>query len=250
MTMALAITGETSQVRFGTTLLKYKIRRSSRRATVSIAVVPGEGLVVTAPSRATLKRLDELVHQKGHWITQRLKRQSDLPPPLPGREFVSGETYRYLGKQYLLKVGTPSSGSVLGLHGAYLTIALPKDLPDRLRASQARLALGGWYRTKATDYLPRRAAQWAAKLGVEVPRLMVSEPEKRWGSASKDGTIRINWRVMQAPATLVDYVLVHELTHLIHEDHSREFWAAVGRVMPDYEDRKKRLRELGPGLVW
>jgi predicted metal-dependent hydrolase len=88
-------------------------------------------------------------------------------------------------------------------------------------------------------------------MGLEVPKVLVSTPEKRWGSASsKDGTLRINWRVMQAPLSLLDYVLVHELVHLIHEDHSREFWASVGRVIWDYDDRKRRLRELGPRLVW
>jgi predicted metal-dependent hydrolase len=113
--------------------------------------------------------------------------------------------------------------------GASLSLALPKNFPERLRATQARLARVGWDQA--------------------LPKVSVSAPEKRWGSAAKDGTIRINWRVLQAPVTLVDYVLVHELTHLIHEDHSREFWATVGRVMPDYENRKTRLRELGPGLV-
>jgi predicted metal-dependent hydrolase len=91
---------------------------------------------------------------------------------------------------------------------------------------------------------------WAPKLGLDAPRVVVSEPAKRWGSASADGTLRINWRVMQAPMTLVDYVLVHELTHLVRQHHGREFWATIGRVMPDYEARKRRLRELGPVLVW
>lgn len=248
--MALAITNESSRVQFGQTLLEYKIKRSGRSKTVSIAVIPEEGLVVTAPTRATRQRLDDLVRRKGAWVIQRLKRQSDLPPPLPVREFVSGETYKYLGRQYRLKVETRSKGGLVRLHGAYLTITLDKGQPERLRTSQAGLALVGWYRARATDYLPRRASQWASKLGLEDPKIVISEPAKRWGSASKNGTLRINWRIIQAPVTLVDYVLVHELTHLIHEDHGREFWATVGRVMPDYEERKKRLRDLGPGLVW
>jgi predicted metal-dependent hydrolase len=248
--MAVAIAGESSRVQFGQTLIEYRIRRTSRAKTVSIAIVPEEGLVVTAPERATTQRLDELVRQKGAWVLQRLKRRSDLPPPLPVREFVSGETFKYLGRQYRLKVRVAGEGEPVGLHGAHLILTLPRGASEALRASLVRSALVGWYRARAQDYLPRRASQWTPKLGLKSPRILVSEPEKRWGSASKDGSLRINWRVMQAPVTLVDYVLVHELTHLIHEDHSREFWATVGRVLPDYEDRKKRLRELGPGLVW
>jgi predicted metal-dependent hydrolase len=79
---------------------------------------------------------------------------------------------------------------------------------------------------------------------------VVAEPPKRWGSTTKNGNVRINWRVLQCPVSLVDYVLAHELVHLIHEDHSRAFWAALGRIMPDYEERKRRLRAMGPRLVW
>jgi hypothetical protein len=247
---ALAVTGECSRVQFGQSVLVYRVRRTNRTKTVSIAVVPGQGIVVTAPLRATEQRLNELVRRKGAWALQRLKRQSDLPPPLPVREFVSGETYKYLGRQYRLKVEPSSGVGSVRLHGATLTLAVKAGVPDPERASAARRALIQWYRQRAKEYLTRRASLWAEKLDLTQPRIIITEPAKRWGSASKDGTLRINWRVIQAPAMLVDYVLVHELVHLIHEHHGREFWAAVGRLMPDYEDRKKRLRELGPRLVW
>jgi predicted metal-dependent hydrolase len=113
----------------------------------------------------------------------------------------------------------------------------------------ARAALVDWYRRLAASRLPEDTARWAQKLGVAVPRVIVSEPEKRWGSCSK-GVVRLNWRILQAPVSLIDYVVAHEVTHLLHEDHSRTFWATLGRVMPDYEARKVRLRELGPSLVW
>jgi predicted metal-dependent hydrolase len=203
-----------------------------------------------APARATQKRLDELVRQKGPWIIRRLKRQSDLSPPLPEREWVSGETYLYLGRQYRLKAVTAATGELVRLRGAALTLTVERGLSDSEKNRRARLALIRWYRDRAAEYLPRRAALWAPKLGLDAPRVAVSEPAKRWGSANADGTLRINWRVMQAPATVVDYVLVHELTHLVHQHHGREFWATMGRVMADYEERKKRLRELGPVLVW
>jgi predicted metal-dependent hydrolase len=247
---AFASVGESSAVQFGRTLLAYQIRRSQRRSTVSIAVVPQEGLVVTAPVKATTERLDALVRRKGAWIAQRLKHQDELPPTLPPREFVSGETFKYLGRQCRLrvKVGTPV-GQVR-LHGSYLGLILDKTLPASQRTPRARQALVEWYRAKAREYLPRRAAQWAPKLGLPEPRIVVAEPPKRWGSTTKNGTVRINWRVLQCPASLVDYVVAHELVHLIHEDHSRAFWATLGRIMPDYEERKKRLRAMGPRLVW
>lgn len=230
-----------AEVQYGRTRLTYEIRRTKRNKTVSIAVMPGGSVVVTAPARATRARLNELVRRKGTWIVSRLKRGSDLPPPLPEREFISGEGYKYLGRQYRLKVAIQGVGAGVRLHGAELVAAGSHDV---------RRLLVDWYKARAREYLPLRAALWAAKLGVNLTRLLVSEPAKRWGSASRDGSLRINWRIMQAPVTLVDYVLLHELTHLIHEDHSREFWATLGRIMPDYEERKRRLRELGPVLVW
>jgi len=244
---ALVLHTESSRVQFGRTELEYQIRRTSRDKTVSLAVVPQQGLVVTAPRRATTKRLDSIVREKAAWVVRRLKRQSDLPPPIPQREFVSGETYLYLGRQYRLKIAKGAREAEVCLRAGQLHVPMQTSLAG---SQVARAALIAWYKTRAADYLSRRAKQWAKKLGLEAPRLLVSEPRKRWGSASKDGSLRINWRVIQAPTTLVDYVLVHELAHLIHEDHSREFWATVGRVLPDYEERKARLRELGPKLVW
>jgi predicted metal-dependent hydrolase len=246
----LASAGESSKVQFGRTLLEYQIQRSSRRSTVSIAVVPRAGLVVTAPERATTKRLDELVRRKGAWIVQRLKRQEELPPPLSEREFVSGETFKYLGRQYRLRVEVGALEDRVRLHGAFLTLTMAKGPGGYKRSDQARHTLVGWYRRKAKEYLPRRIALWAPRLGLPVPQIIVAEPAKRWGSVAKNGAVRLNWRVLQAPVALVDYVIAHELVHLIHEDHSRTFWATLGRIMPDYEERKARLRAIGPRLVW
>jgi predicted metal-dependent hydrolase len=95
-----------------------------------------------------------------------------------------------------------------------------------------------------------RARFWSAKLDLAEPEIILVEPRKRWGSASTSGTVRINWRIIQAPLSLVDYVVLHELVHLRHPNHTHHFWAAMGRVMPDYEERKAKLRLLGPQLEW
>jgi predicted metal-dependent hydrolase len=197
--IAFASTGESSAVQFGRTLLAYQIRRSQRRSTVSIAVVPQAGLVVTAPAKATTARLDVLVRQKGAWIAQRLKHQDELPPALPEREFVSGETFKYLGRQYRIRVEAGAPGGQVRLHGPYLNLILDKALPASQRTPRARQALVEWYRDKAWEYLPRRATLWGSRLGLPSPRIVVAEPPKRWGSTAKNGTVRINWRVLQCP---------------------------------------------------
>ena len=86
--------------------------------------------------------------------------------------------------------------------------------------------------------------------GLEAPSVIVCEQKKRWGSCDSLGVLRLNWRIIQAPGKLIDYVLVHEVAHICNRNHDRKFWASVARRMPDYEERKARLRELGPSLVW
>lgn len=97
---------------------------------------------------------------------------------------------------------------------------------------------------------PERVAAWRAKAGLPVPRVVIADQQKRWGSCDQRGTIRLNWRIIQAPMRLVDYVVVHELVHLRHRGHGRDYWQAVGRVMPDYERRRENLRACGVGLAW
>jgi predicted metal-dependent hydrolase len=132
----------------------------------------------------------------------------------------------------------------------WLHLPIPPSLHEEDRAAFVRAALLDWYEPRAANRLKARVKLWAGKLHVKEPKLLLVEPRKRWGSASASGTVRLNWRIIQAPLSLVDYVVVHELVHLEHANHTSEFWAAIGRVMPDYEDRKTRLRHLGPQLEW
>jgi predicted metal-dependent hydrolase len=248
--MILPVAHELSTVQYGTTQLKYRILRTARRKTVSIAVDPQSNIFVTAPTQATKTRLDEIVRQKGQWISKRIKRQSDLPPPLAKREYVTGETYLYLGRQYRLRVLLGAMTEPVRAFNGTLSITVNSELTPNERAKCVKGSLLTWYEAHARTYLTHRIGVWEKKLGVTAAKLVITEPKKRWGSASANGTVRINWRIIQAPRTLSDYVLLHELTHLVHKNHSRPFGASLGRVMPDYDERKNRLREMGPRLIW
>jgi hypothetical protein len=98
--------------------------------------------------------------------------------------------------------------------------------------------------------VPDRLAEVCRMARVDKPSIIICEQRKRWGSCDARGTLRINWRIVQAPIPLIEYVLGHELVHLAHRSHGPEFWATLGRMMPDYEERRRRLREMGPGLEW
>ena len=116
--------------------------------------------------------------------------------------------------------------------------------------AQVRAALISWLRRHAEERLLERVDAWRMKAGVSMPQVLVADQRKRWGSCDQGGTIRLNWRTIQAPMRLVDYVVVHELTHLLHRRRGREYWQSVGRFMPGYERRREELRELGGRLMW
>ena len=238
---------ETSAVTWGGTELSYTIRRSPRRKkTVAVTVDPYGSVLVVAPERVGTDRLDSIVGRKAEWIARRIRRADAQPPPLSPREFVSGESVLYLGRHYRLKVVPDATGRAK-LRGGWLHVPAPAGAGD---TEAVRAALVAWFRRRALDRLPERVEAWHAKAGVPMPLVRVASQRKRWGSCDQAGTIRLNWRIIQAPMRLVDYVVVHELVHLRHRGHGRDYWRAVGRVMPDYERRRRDLRAHGAFLVW
>ena len=238
---------ETSSITWGDTRLPYVIRRSPRRKkTVAVTVDPSGDVLLVAPEQFSTSRLDAVVRRKAAWIVQRLRHVQSHDPPSPPREFVSGESVLYLGRHYRLKVHPNATGEAK-LRGGWLHVPA---LAGAQQTAHVRAALVAWLRGHAAGRLPERVAAWRARAGVEMPRIVIADQQKRWGSCDRNGTIRLNWRIIQAPMRLVDYVVVHELVHLRHRGHGRDYWRALGRVMPDYERRREDLRQRGVGLAW
>jgi len=211
-----------------------------------VAIDPEEGVLLTAPTATPVERLDRVVRTKARWIVERLRRQSDLPPALHEREFVGGETFLYLGKQYRLAIDHAREGAAL-LHG-HLVVGAPHVLAGK--SAHVRRALATWYRQHAQERLPEIASVWAHKLHVEVGAVLMREQRRRWGSCDRSGLLRLNWRIIQAPRACIEYVVAHEVVHVRHPNHTPAFWAVLGRAMPDYERRRARLKALGASLVW
>ncbi|HEV3077025.1 MAG TPA: SprT family zinc-dependent metalloprotease [Thermoanaerobaculia bacterium] len=242
---------ERSTIRFGMRTIAFTVRRSARRKTVSIAVDARDGVTVAAPVGVDLPRIERLVFGKARWIVEAQRRYEDVEPGPPAREFKTGETFRYLGKQYRLRVASGERPHpAVKLLGSWLAVALPPSAIREERREVARRALVAWYRRRAVEVLPERVVHWSGKLGLAAPPVLVRETRARWGSCDPRGNVRLNWRILQAPRRLVDYVVAHELVHLIHRNHGQEFWAALGRVMPAYEERRRTLRRVGPQYFW
>lgn len=241
---------ERSEIQFGLTRIPFLIRRSDRRATVALTIENNGGLVVTAPSEASIDRLNAVVRQKAKWVVQRIRLVRENPPSVSAREFVTGETVLYLGRQFRLKVIERAEEDYPRIWAGWYEVPVAPGLQGDDLRRDVRRRLAGSLKQHADLYLPDRLDEVCRQMRVERPSIIVCEQRKRWGSCDAKGTLRINWRIVQAPIPLIEYVLAHEVVHLTHLSHGPEFWATLGQGMPDYEDRRKRLRALGPALEW
>jgi len=241
---------ERSEVQFGTTRIPFSIRRSQRRKTVALTIEPPGRLLVTAPFGVSVDKLNGVVRSKAPWVVERIKRASDRPPPPPERELVTGETVLYLGRQLRLKVVERAGDEPPRMRKGWYEVPIPPGLQGEARRREVHHRLAASLRGHAALYLPKRLAALCRRARIKAPPMVVREQKKRWGSCDARGTLRINWRIIQAPPSLVDYVLAHEVAHVEHPSHGPAFWAALGRIMPDYEARRAVLRRVGGKLEW
>src|SRR5450756_2029502 len=212
---------------YGDTVIRFYPVYSSRRKTAEIAVVaPGE-VVVTAPEGKSDEELISVARQKARWITQQLFRLKDVRFQPVVRELVNGESLLYLGRNYRLNLVLDEKlrkPSITLLHGVF------QIRTKSMEHEYLRPFLVNWYRVKAALRIKTRIAYFAPKLGVEAKVVRIKEQEKRWGSCAKDGTLYFNWRGVLAPAHILDYIVVHELCHLIEQRHSSRFWSLLSLI--------------------
>lgn len=221
--------------------IRYELRWMPRRRTVGITVEPDRRVVVLAPRTANVERVATFVSRRIRWIRRQWERIESLPPPMPPRQWVAGETHRYLGRQYRLKF-LKADESTVKLLGGYFVVSLPVHSPSRVRE-----LLEAWYRERAEALLPIRVEQ-ALKttkwLEVGMPEIRVGLLHYRWGSTSPSGRVLFNVDLVKVPLPCVDYVVAHELVHLRIPNHSPAFWRMLGRVMPDWKRWRERLERV------
>ena len=228
----------------GSTTVDYTVRRSARRRkTVQISVVNGE-VIVAAPRRTPARELEAIVRERAAWIMKKLAEEARKPAPA---RFVTGEKLPYLGEDISLTVTLshdPKPTVRFARRG--FSVSVPANLDDEQRVDAIRAALTAWYRDRAAEHLPNIVENWLPRFGGDKPtKILIRNQKQRWGSCSADGTLRFNWRVMMLKPSLIEYIVVHELAHLAHQNHSRDFWDHVATAMPDAQQRRKALRQAG-----
>ncbi len=240
----------TRRIQLGNTDVAYAFRRGKRR-TIGMAVGP-DGLEVSAPRWVTVGEVESALREKSDWIARKLVEMQERQEQLGATRIVwaDGVVLPYLGDQ--LQVVLDSSRA-LKKNSAQFELAQPGPLPlcHTLRVGlplnaeppQIRDAVQAWLMRQAKALFVERLNHFAPQLGVQWQRVSLSSAATRWGSASADGAIRLNWRLVHHKRDVIDYVVAHELSHLRVMDHSPRFWETVQSIMPDYAQRRRVLKD-------
>lgn len=231
----------TRETRLGDTLVAYEFQRGQRR-TIGLSVGP-QGLSVRAPRWTPLAEVDALVQRKADWVLAKLRQLQQASRLAPAViEWRDGAAIPYLGRSLVLALAPEHRFDKAGaaLDGERLLLALARDAgPERLRDSAQ-----AWLMREARRIFLQRLDHFAPRLGVRYSGLKLSSAATRWGSASADGSIRLNWRLVHLSLEMIDYVVAHELSHLREMNHSPDFWGVVASVLPDYDQRRQALRRV------
>lgn len=220
-----------------------KVERTKRSKTASLKV-EDEQVIIVVPHDLTIERVEQIVADKHRWILDKIALHQQATPA-SSKRYVSGEAFPYLGRNYRLKL----------LNGTYKPLKLINGrLQLTLRKSPiqdyfTRGALIRWYKRNAARKFNEKVGRYAKVVGVKPNSINIKSFKSRWGSCSAEGDVDFNWVIVMGPNRIVDYIVVHELCHLLHHDHSTKFWNEVERVMPDYQECKEWLKVNGHKLV-
>jgi predicted metal-dependent hydrolase len=215
--------------------LDYKVVFSKRK-TLTITVERDRSVVVTAPEGTPNERIHQAVESRKRWLyekTHHTQKYNPLPHP-PGKEMVSGESMPYLGRYYRIEL--VDGAGAIRFEQKFL---VPRDLPDKSAAFRE------WFVARAEErILPRVAAQ-ANHLGVVYKQAKIGQGKYRWGSCTPTDNVILNWRLIKAPMFVIDYVVVHELSHLLEQNHTPRFWNIVRAQAPGMEKARDWLQKHG-----
>lgn len=218
--------------------LTYTIERSPKRRRLTITVERDRSVVVHVPAGMSDSDIEQVVLTKRKWIYEKTghpqKYQEMLHPP--GKELVSGESALYLGREYRIEVVQTGLTEIKFNNMFYIPAAITSKKTEMFRE---------WYIDRAKEEIVPRVMQHARALGVEVTEVKIADSRYRWGSCTLNNNVNINWRLIKAPMFVIDYVIVHELAHLMEANHTTRFWNIVRAQVPMADKAKVWLRENG-----
>lgn len=218
--------------------INYTVVRSTRRKKLTITVERDKAVVVHAPATTTEANIAQAVQSKRQWLFDKVndsQKYQDLPHA-PGKEVVNGESALYLGQEYQVALTDTASGGV-EFSGRFLVPAIDQSKRTEL--------LKAWYVARAVQEISSRVVLHSRELGVTVAKVNIVESRFSWGSCTTKDHVNFNWRLIKAPMFVIDYVIVHELAHLLEANHTPSFWNIVRAKVPLAEKAKSWLKVNG-----
>ena len=233
-----------NSIQYGNKRISFEIERGVREKTAAIHIRSQGMVFVSVPKDLDEKKIRVIVQRKAKWIIERQDWFKNNRHSLWPKEFVSGEAFPFLGKEYRLQVvrSTSEKAAQCEIIGRRLRVEVNKNLENEVQRRATKHAIRAWYLTRADEKLRERVSYFSPLLGTKPRSIETKDQKKRWGSCSRDGILRFNWKIVMASVSVLDYVVVHELCHLIHSHHSPRFWQKIQSVLPDYMRRRDRLR--------
>jgi len=220
------------------TSIEYKLIRSRRR-TLALEIARDAALVIRAPHHFDLPTIHRIIEEKKEWILKKQRFYLEKQRSLPIKKYKEGETFLYLGQEYPLKIA--DQAEALRYDGAFY---LSQNYHQK-----AKQLLIQWYKDQAYQLFASRAGYYSYYIGVKFGKLKLSNAKSRWGACTRSGNIRLSWRLIMAPLWVIDYVIIHELTHILEHNHSKRFWSKIEALYPEYKKCKRWLKENDHRLV-
>lgn len=220
------------------------VRSQKRKRTIAFSVTSKESLQIVAPMKTSLPTIKKILLSRKKWILHKLQEQNYVIKETK-RQFIEGERFFYLGEMYLLAIErTTKMPAQCYLSEQSLLLTLPSHYESHFEQHLVKAQLKTWYLEQAKLIFQERIAFWSQHMAIPFKQLLITNPKRQWGSCDPQNVIRLNWRLIMTPLSIIDYVIVHELAHVIHKNHATSFWQLVASFMPDYKERRQYLKQF------
>ena len=223
------------QIKYGSQLIDYELIHRDRKS-LGIKVYPDCSVKVFAPQNSSLEKVESKVHEKARWIIKQQNEFLSYHPLTPPRQFINGETHLYLGRQYRLRIELGTEKGVKLLRGRLIVSAPAQEDVERI--------ISKWYREKAKHQFENILESIFAKFkkySIPFPELSIRHMPTRWGSCTPKGKVILNPELIKAPKGCIEYVIIHELCHLIEHNHTKAFYDLQETIFPEWKKWKERL---------
>ncbi len=237
-----------NHINCGDEKIEYSLIRKNKK-TLSITIRPNGAVIVSAPIKATIADIEKIMYKRIKWIWRKLTQVQSNMTVVREKEYISGESFMYLGKNYKLKVIHAENVRTIKikLYRGMLEVSMPIGIEES--QIEIKSEIEKWYKVQAMKKIEERIKLYTSKTKLLPNLVRVKELKTSWGICTSKGNLTLNWIIIMAPLSVLDYVVIHELCHLKHHNHGKEFWSMVGVYMPEYRAKKEWLKMNGRSLV-